>query len=220
MKFRVVVIVFIVALPLFFYFLVNSGRHEFKHLQFFGPKQPFNKTENGKQITDTIYHTVADFNFTDLSNGDVSFQKYNPSYWVITFFHTQCNKPCLDVIANLQEEIQRNYKAIEKVKLISITTNPQTDNISVLRKFEVDNGIISKQWLLCSGDSLATDSLMQNSFFIKTGTDLSLENVFLVDPDKRIRGIYDGTDVMEMKRLKDEIKVLSYEYKQKEDSKK
>ncbi len=215
MNFRVLAIVFIVALPVFFYVFVNSGKHRYKYLQYFGPKIPVSDSTKA----DTIYHAVADFYLLDVNGNAVSFEQLNPSYWVFSFFNTQCTKPCLNVIANLQEEIQRNFKEVDKVKIISVTTHPATDSL-LLKKFERDNGITSDKWLLCYGDSLATDSLMQKSFFIKTGTNIALENVYLVDTDKHIRGIYDGTSVMEMRRLKDEIKVLSYEYKQKQEKRK
>lgn len=220
MKFRVIAVVFILALPVFFYLFVTSGHHRFRYLQYFGPKQPFQKTENGKQVSDTIYHTVSDISVKNLKGETVSFQKYNPTYWVISFFNTQCKETCTKVFSNLQGEIQKDYKGVDKVKIISITTNPVADSVSVLKRFEIQNGILFNRWMLCLADSLMVDSLMQQSFFMKTGTDLSLENVFLVDPDKHIRGIYDGTDVMEIRRLKDEIKVLSYEYKQKQEGKK
>ena len=38
------------------------------------------------------------------------------------------------------------------------------------------------------------------------------ENFILVDPDKRIRGFYDGTDPGEIERLLIEIKILNSEY--------
>ena len=38
------------------------------------------------------------------------------------------------------------------------------------------------------------------------------ENFILIDPDKRIRGFYDGTDMEEINRLLDEIDILIQEY--------
>jgi protein SCO1/2 len=38
------------------------------------------------------------------------------------------------------------------------------------------------------------------------------ENFILVDPDKRIRGFYDGTDLEEIDRLLFELDILSSEY--------
>jgi protein SCO1/2 len=49
------------------------------------------------------------------------------------------------------------------------------------------------------------DSLAPGGFL---HTDL----VFLIDRDKRIRGIYEGTNSLDMKRLIDETKVLVAEY--------
>ena len=38
------------------------------------------------------------------------------------------------------------------------------------------------------------------------------ENFILVDPDKRIRGFYDGTDPDEIQRLLSELQILNAEY--------
>jgi protein SCO1/2 len=40
--------------------------------------------------------------------------------------------------------------------------------------------------------------------------------LLLIDKEKRIRGIYDGLDEADVKRLNDEIEVLEHEYKEKE----
>ena len=40
----------------------------------------------------------------------------------------------------------------------------------------------------------------------------SNENFILVDPEKRIRGFYDGTDINAMDELLSDIKVLQMEY--------
>ena len=38
------------------------------------------------------------------------------------------------------------------------------------------------------------------------------ENFILVDPDRRIRGFYDGTDLEEIQRLLEELEILIQEY--------
>ena len=38
------------------------------------------------------------------------------------------------------------------------------------------------------------------------------ENFILVDPDRRVRGFYDGTDSKEIQRLIEELEILTQEY--------
>jgi protein SCO1/2 len=38
------------------------------------------------------------------------------------------------------------------------------------------------------------------------------ENFILVDPDRRVRGFYDGTDLKEIQRLLEELEILIQEY--------
>lgn len=196
--------------------MMKTGKHGYSYLDFYGPKQVVDTTINSKGAADTIYHTIHDFTLVDLSGGIVSFEKYNPSYWIFHFFNTGCKEPCSDVFRNLYDVV-RDFKEAPKVKFFSITTQPFNDSLPALIKHEKANGILAPQWLVCTGDSLSIDSLMRKSFFLNgNSSNAALNQVFLVDPDKHLRGIYDGSDLMDMRRLKDEIKVLSYETKQKE----
>ncbi len=190
---------------------MRSGQHQFTHLDFLGPQKISSAIVNGSTVTDTIYHSIADFTFNDLNGNAISFGNQPPSYWVFHFFNTGCAQPCPDVFRNLFDVV-RDFKEAPKVKFLSITTQPQNDSISVLTMFEKLNGVKAPQWLLCRGDSLSVDSLMRNSFFLSGNAgNQALSQVFLVDPNRHLRGIYDGSDLMDMRRLKDEIKVLSYE---------
>jgi protein SCO1/2 len=214
-KRKAIAVFFILLLPLFFYFFLKQGKHFYRHLDYFGPKKVVINIQHPNQPSDTIYHSVFNFILVDPSGDIVSFQKYNPSYWVFHFFNTSCTSPCNDVFTNLYDVV-RDFKQAPKVKFLSITTQPLQDSLPVLLKHEKLNGIVPPQWRICTGDSLMIDSLMRNAFFLSGNkTNVALSTLFLVDSDRHLRGIYDGSDILDVRRLKDEIKILSYESKQK-----
>ncbi len=206
----IVILLLIFLLPLFFYILIREGDHRYRFLEYYGPKHL------NAAGTDTIYHTIADFAVTDLNNNEVSFEKYNPSYWVFQFFNTQCNHPCNDVFYNLNGLIP-DFSEAPKLKFVSISTQPVSDIQDSLIALKNKIRITSRQWYICSGDSSATDKLMRESFFLHGNLkNAALNSIFLVDSYKHLRGIYDGADPLEMRKLKEDIKMLSYETKQKE----
>jgi protein SCO1/2 len=205
-----VILLIIFLLPLFFYLLVKEGTHRYRFPEYYGPKHL------NTAGTDTVYHTIADFSATDLNKNEVTFEKYNPSYWVFQFFNTGCKEPCTDVFYNLNSLIQ-DFSEAPKVKFVSISTHPLLDIADSLTALKNKIRITSPQWYLCTEDSMTTDKLMRESFFLHGNlNDAALNSVFLVDSYRHLRGIYDGADPMEMRRLKDDIKMLSYETKQKE----
>ncbi len=205
-----IILLIIFLLPLFFYLLVKEGHHRYRFVEYCGPKHL------NAAGTDTIYHTIADFSATDLSQNKVSFEKYNPSYWVFQFFNTGCLHPCDDVFYNLNG-LMPDFVDAPKVKFVSISTQPARDNPDSLLALKNKIRITSPQWFICVQDSMLTDSLMRESFFLHGNlNNAALNSVFLVDSYKHLRGIYDGADPMEMRRLKDDIKMLSYEAKLKE----
>ena len=207
-KFRAAAVFLILLMPLFFFILMKEGKHNFRYLEYYGPKH---LATNG---VDTIYHTLTDFSLKNIEGNSVSLSNTDPSYWVFQFFNASCQEPCKEVFTNMYD-VARDFATAPKVKLLSITTHPKNDSIPVLKQVMKMNSIHPPQWQLCTGDSLEIDSLMRTSFFLKGNTNAALNTVFLVDSKFHLRGIYDGADLLEMKRLKDDIKILSYETRQK-----
>jgi protein SCO1/2 len=208
-KIKAIAVLFILLLPLFFYVFLKQGTHHYRLLQFYGPKQLI---PNSK---DTLYHTIADFEFTNPNGQKIGFHHTTPSYWVFHFFNSSCLTPCSEVFKNVYDVV-RDFGTAPKVKFLSITTMPQTDSIDKLLTVQKLNSVNPPQWQLCTGDSLQIDSLMRFSFLMQQPNNAALNLLFLVDQNKHLRGIYDGENLMEIRRLKDEIKILSYENKQKQ----
>lgn len=207
-KFKALAVFLILLMPLFFFILMKEGKHKFRYLEYYGPKH---LAANG---VDTIYHSITDFALKNTDGNTVSPSNTEPSYWVFQFFNASCQEPCKEVFTNMYD-VARDFATAPKVKFVSITTQPFNDSLPVMKHVMKMNSIHPPQWQICTGDSLQIDSLMRNSFFLKGNTNAALNSVFLVDSKLHLRGIYDGADLLEMKRLKDDIKILSYETRQK-----
>ena len=94
---------------------------------------------------------------------------------------------------------------------------PWLDSVGRLKEYAVLNGIDDENWSLLTGDKndiyqLARSSYFADEGFGKTVTEeddfLHTENLLLIDQNRHIRGIYNGTLSLETKQLIEDIKSL------------
>ena len=164
------------------------------------------------------FHRIADFELINQNGKTVTHENFNGKIYVADFFFTTCPTICISMTDNLlkvQKEIQNN----PNILLISHSVTPKIDSVTQLKKYAIEKGVNDKKWHLVTGDKKEIYKLARKSYLaVKDEGDggpfdmIHTENFILVDPDRRIRGFYDGTDSKEIKRLLLEIKILSSEY--------
>jgi len=162
-------------------------------------------------------HTVPDFSFIDQNGKTVSQKTVEDKIYVVDFFFTSCPSICIDLTNNLKE-VQKTFIDNDDVLILSHSVDPKTDNIDRLKKYAAINNINNKKWFLLTGQIEETIRMAQLGYFaiasIPNHEDNSLihtENIILVDKNRKIRGIYNGTSALEIRYLIDDInKLLSY----------
>jgi protein SCO1/2 len=163
------------------------------------------------------YHTIADFTFTN-QNGKLITQKdYEGKIYVADFFFTTCGSICPKMTTNLAV-IQKAIINNPKVMLLSHTVFPETDNVPVLKKYAIKNGVLDNKWNLVTGDKKQIYTLARKSYLaVKLGKPNQLydmvhtENFVLVDSKRRVRGFYDATKKEDILLLIDDINFLCSE---------
>tara|TARA_A100001011_G_scaffold351754_1_gene392068 strand:+ start:4168 stop:4842 length:675 start_codon:yes stop_codon:yes gene_type:complete len=164
------------------------------------------------------FHRIADFSLTNQNGKTISHQDYKGKIYVADFFFTTCPTICIAMTDNLikvQEEIKNN----PNIMLLSHSVTPKIDSVSQLKKYALEKGVIDSKWHLVTGNKKEIYELARKSYLaVKDDGDagpfdmIHTENFILIDPDRRIRGFYDGTDRDEINRLLDEIDMLIQEY--------
>jgi len=159
-------------------------------------------------------HTVPDFSFIDQNGNIVNEKTIENKLYVVNFFFTSCPSICIDLTNNLKE-VQSTFIDNEKILILSHSVDPKIDDISRLKKYADINNIDSKKWLLLTGPIQETIRMAQLGYFaiasIPNHIDNSLihtENIILVDQNRQIRGIYNGTSPLEVSYLIDDINKL------------
>ena len=160
------------------------------------------------------YHTIADFSFTNQNGKRITQKDYEGKIYVADFFFTTCGSICPKMTTNLAV-IQKEIITNPKVMLLSHTVFPETDSVSVLKKYAIKNGVIDSKWNLVTGDKKQIYAMARKSYLaVKLGKPNELydmvhtENFVLVDSKRRVRGFYDGTKEEDIIQLIEDINFL------------
>ena len=164
------------------------------------------------------FHRIADFSLTNQNGKTVTQKDFKGKIYVADFFFTTCPNICIAMTDNLLK-VQEKIKNNPNVMLLSHSVTPKIDSVPQLKKYAIEKGVIDKKWNLVTGDKKEIYDLARKSYLaVKEDGDggpfdmIHTENFILVDPDRRIRGFYDGTDLEEIQRLREELEILIQEY--------
>jgi len=162
-------------------------------------------------------HIVPNFSFIDQNGNIVSEKTVENKIYIVDFFFTSCPSICIDLTNNIKE-VQSVFEENDDVLILSHSVDPKVDNIERLQKYASINNINNEKWFLLTGPIEETIRMAQLGYFaiasIANHDENSLihtENVILIDKNRQIRGIYNGTSSLEISYLIDDInKLLSY----------
>lgn len=212
---KVLILVTILAVPGFLYYLLQEkGQNRYRPLSIFGPKKVASTfhTKRGVKIPDTIYHTIRDFKLLDQKGDSIGLPADTTQITVVNFFFSRCKTVCPMVNQQLQRVVDE-YKNNRLLKFYSITVDPENDKPEVLKKYASELHAQQGKWLFLTGDKSAIYELARKDFLVdvlETGQPGIINHssmLILVDPKKRIRGYYDGTNKEQVDKLIDEVKV-------------
>jgi len=166
----------------------------------------------GKDVPDTIFHTLGDFNLIDQNGKAVSLKSMDGKIFVVDFFYTHCPDVCNTMNAYV-DSLARNYAKNTMVYFTSISVDPARDSIKALNIYSKQFADHGPKWLFLTGDTAAVYPLARRGFLVNAldegnGNFIYSDKIMLVDSHKRIRGYYSGTSFTDISRLNDEIKVL------------
>ena len=160
-------------------------------------------------------HRIAPFKFTNQLGQKVANQDLAGKIYVANFFFTTCPSICPKMTTNLFA-VQEAFAKDQAIKLVSYSVMPWFDSVSMLKKYAAKNHVDSEKWHLLTGEKEKIYEIARQSYFAEKGIGLTkssneflhTENVFLIDGEGHIRGVYNGTLPLEMKRLIEDIKIL------------
>ena len=164
------------------------------------------------------YHKIAPFSFENQNGKTITQDDYEGKIYIADFFFTTCPTICPKMTANMgsiQEEILND----STVMLLSFSVTPKIDSVPQLKKYAIEKGVNDEKWNLLTGNKKEIYTMARKSYLVvKEDGDggpydmIHTENFILVDPKKRIRGFYDGTDTLAMRELLIDLEILKDEF--------
>ena len=221
MRKKIIILLFLLTFPSVLYVFLSTGHTNFIHLQFYGEK---NLAPNGK---DTIYHTIPAFKFLNQDGDTITDKNYEGKIYIADYFFTTCKSICPKMATELQRVQEKFEYAKGQVQILSHTVNPENDSVPVLKAYSQMVHADTKMWNFVTGDKKQLYDMARYGYLVNAmkgdgGPDdfIHSELFVLIDKEKHIRGIYDGTDIKAVNSLLDDVKVLMAEYIIKENAKK
>lgn len=168
------------------------------------------------EVEKKIPHTIADFSFLNQDSILINQHTVENKIHVANFIFTSCGSICPTMTKNLKivsDAFQKN----EEIVFLSYSVTPWIDKPNVLKKFKTNHAILTNNWHFLTGSKNEIYKLARQSYFAEEDIGFSKDNseflhtehFVLIDKNKRIRGIYNGTLRLEMQQLIEDINTLT-----------
>lgn len=199
----------LIAVPILIFYIFNAGEQRFNSLPYLGERiEP-----NGADIKDTIYYTVPDFKLIAHTGETITNSNTDGNIYIANFFFASCKDVCPKMNAKV-ETILTKLAEYKNVKILSHTVDPENDSVPVLAEYAKKYKAGPGQWYFLTGNKDAIFKVGQGYLLPVSIEDKTIDHsqqLILVDQKRHIRGIYDGLDDKDIKRIKEDIKVLLYD---------
>ena len=164
---------------------------------------------------DTIYHTISDYRLINQDSIEITPEDLEGKVYVADFFFTSCPTICPTMKTQMLR-VHQKFKDRDDFAILSHTIDPKHDSVAVLREYGDRIGIEdASKWFLVTGDQSEIYRLGQSDYMVTTAEEESAPGGFihsgafiLVDPQRRIRGVYDGTVPEDVDELMRDIEIL------------
>ncbi len=170
---------------------------------------------------DTSYFTVPPFHFIDEDGKPFTDKDAQGKFLIVDFIFTRCTTICPRMSTQMQQlQLQMDDPRFKDVLFLSHTVDPVHDTPEVLKAYATRLEADPKRWKFLTG--IAADIYRQGNlgYLLSAGTDSAAAESFvhspqfvLVDKQRHIRGMYDGTSTSAMRDLMTDLKLLMHEDK-------
>lgn len=143
------------------------------------------------------YWPVTDFALTERSERTVTLADLKGKVWVADLFYSTCPGPC-PLLSSRLSEVQKAIGDDDRVRLVSISIDPEKDTPAVLRQY-AERFEAGERWLFLTGTKTAIRELALKGFklpFAETPGAaepiIHSTRLILIDQAGTIRGVYEG----------------------------
>lgn len=222
-----------ILLPLISYLLVKHyGDEAVVMPRRFYEDSIITKVTDGKETTDTLWHSVKNISLTNQLGKTVHFDDLRGKIVVVDFFFTHCGSICPALTTNMkkmQDAVKHQdnirYADTSFVQFVSFSVDPERDSVPVIKKY-ADRYVINHDnwWLLTGPKKIIYDFAFEELKVDKYNDDpidsnfVHTSRFTLLDRDGVVRGYYNGLDTTSLSKLGSDMVLLMLEKDKKKKS--
>lgn len=210
LKVGIILVVFIVGLTFSYRILTPKPR-----LPIYNPSELDSRLVDESVQRKGRGHRVLPFKLVNQFGDTITEKNLEGKIYIADFFFTTCPSICKDMAVE-KRRLQDVFKNDDQIVIVSHSVTPEMDSVPVMHAYGEMQGAIEGKWQLLTGDKPQIYRLARQSYFAVmdeggNGDEddfIHTENFVLVDPQKRIRGYYDGTSSEAVDKLIADIAIL------------
>ena len=201
-----------------FLFLYRFGSNRYA-LPTYLPDRVDSTQVGGSWQRDTVFHQLAPFQLLTSTGRPVSSQELGRGMYIAQFFADDAASPR---VARQLLRVQEKFRHEPRVKLVTFVLSDDMPTPASLSELAEKYGTIAGKWFFITGSADTLRNLTQREFRLTSDpkrlpgavftANIPAGRLLLVDNQRRVRGIYDGTDGREIDRLLTEVTVQLYDY--------
>lgn len=164
---------------------------------------------NSVQNALPVLGTLEKFELTERSGDTFSTNDMLGKISVVNFFFTSCQGPCPIMAGNISV-LYTEFAGNDKVQFLSISVDPATDSLPVLKEYAQRQGVSDNRWLFVRGEQEKIMQISEKQFMLAADALPMMHSIkfVLVDEKGQIRGYYTGTESASVDILKTHIDEL------------
>ncbi|MDB5270522.1 MAG: hypothetical protein JWP58_3562 [Hymenobacter sp.] len=201
-----------------FLFLFRFGSNRYA-LPTYLPDRVDSTQVGGEWQRDTVFHQIAPFQLLASTGREVSSQELGKGLYIAQFFSSD---EASARVARQLLRVQEKFRHEPRVRLVTFVLNGDPSQTAALTRLAEQYGTIAGKWFFLTGAADTLKRLTQQEFRLTADpkrlpgavytANIPAGRLLLVDNQRRVRGIYDGTDGREIDRLLTEVTVQLYDY--------
>ncbi|GAB3576340.1 hypothetical protein [Hymenobacter daeguensis] len=201
-----------------FLFLYRFGSNRYA-LPTYLPDRVDSTQVGGGWQRDTVFHQIRPFRFPASSGRTVSSQELGQGLYIAQFYGPD---EASAKVARQLLRVQEKFRKVPQVRLATFVLSGDPQQSTALTHLAEQYGTIAGKWFFLTAPADTLQQLIRHEFRLTTDpkrlpgseytANIPAGRLLLVDNQRRVRGIYDGTDGREIDRLLTEITVQLYDY--------
>ncbi len=156
------------------------------------------------------------FTFEDRSGRMFSSAELKGKVWAVDFIFAHCAGSC-PMISSQMSRLQQEWRGNQDFRMVTFTVDPERDTAEALKAYAEDYKAEDNQWFFLTGKKADIYNAIGNGFHLTAYPNpdkipgyefIHTTRILLVDADNMVRGMYDGEDDENMKKLHQDVRYL------------